>query len=60
MFRTFLPPWVDLVWCPDNRLVGQRDNWWKDAEWERRVMEEAFKVVNGVKERYFVDADIDV
>ncbi|MFB5191915.1 YdcF family protein [Alicyclobacillus fastidiosus] len=60
MFRTFLPSWVDLVWCPEDRLVASRDNWWKEPEWERRVMNEAFKVVNGVQDRYFIDADIPI
>ncbi|MBB3127020.1 hypothetical protein FHS19_001674 [Paenibacillus rhizosphaerae] len=60
MCRTFMPPWIELIWCPDNRSVGQRDNWWKDPEWERRVTDEAFKVVNGVKERYFIDAEVDI
>ncbi|OZB92218.1 YdcF family protein [Paenibacillus sp. XY044] len=60
MCRTFMPPWIELIWCPDNRSVGQRDNWWNDPEWERRVMDEAFKVVNGVKERYFIDAEVDI
>ncbi|MFD1676010.1 YdcF family protein [Alicyclobacillus fodiniaquatilis] len=60
MCRTFLPPWVELVWCPDNRALGRRDNWWENPEWERRVMDEAFKVVNGVKEKYFIDADVDI
>ena len=60
MCRTFMPPWIELIWCSDNRSVGKRDNWWKDPEWERRVMEETFKVVNGVKERYFIDAEVDI
>ncbi|MBB3128567.1 hypothetical protein FHS19_003221 [Paenibacillus rhizosphaerae] len=60
MCRTFMPPWIELIWCPDKRSVGQRDNWWKDPEWERRVMDETFKVVNGVKERYFIDAEVDI
>ncbi|GMA64355.1 YdcF family protein [Alicyclobacillus fastidiosus] len=60
MFKTFLPHWIDLVWCPEDRPIARRDNWWTEAEWERRVMNEAFKVVNGVKERYFIDMDIPI
>lgn len=60
LLRTFMPPWYEFVWCPDNRIQGRRDNWWTDSVEEKRVYDELKKVIGGVKGRSFVDADIDM
>lgn len=59
MLKTFLPPWYEFVWYPDDKNIGQRDNSWTDSTEEMRVMDELYKVINGVKGKYFVDEDID-
>ncbi len=58
MLKTFMPPWYEYVWCPDNRALGQSHNWWTEAEQERRVNDELRKIIGGVKGKYFVDDDI--
>lgn len=60
LLRTFMPPWYEYVWCPDNRPQGRRDNWWTDSIEEKRVHDELKKVMGGVKGRFFVDTDIDI
>lgn len=60
MLKTFMPPWYEYVWCPDDRTIGQANNWWTDTEEEKRVRDELSKVIYGVKGRYFVDTDIDI
>lgn len=58
ILKTFMPPWYQYVWCPDPLAIGQADTWWIDKTEERRVQAELFKVVNGVKEKHFIDDDV--
>lgn len=60
LLKTFMPPWYEYVWCPDNRSQGKRDNWWTEPVEEKRAIGELKKVIRGVKGRYFIDADIDI
>lgn len=60
MLQTFMPPWYEYVWCPDDRALGQAHNWWTDAEQERRVRDELHKIIGGVKGKYFVDENISL
>ncbi|SFL57437.1 DUF218 domain-containing protein [Paenibacillus sp. 1_12] len=60
MLKTFMPPWYQYVWCPDDRVNGQANNWWDDDEEAKRVKAELRKVINGVKGNYFVDDEVNV
>lgn len=55
-----MPTWYEYVWCPDDRKLGQANNWWKDAAEEKRVRDELYKIIYGVKGKYFVDAEVDL
>lgn len=60
MLKTFMPPWYQYVWCPDDRVIGQANNWWQDEQEVIRVRAELHKVINGVKGKYFVDDEVEL
>ncbi|UNK20306.1 YdcF family protein [Paenibacillus sp. N3/727] len=60
MLKTFMPPWYEYVWCPDDRKLGQANSWWTDTTEEKRVRDELYKVIYGVKGKYFEDAEVDI
>lgn len=57
--KTFMPPWYQYVWCPDDRVIGQASNWWQDEEEVIRIKAELHKI-NGVKGKYFVDVEVEL
>jgi uncharacterized SAM-binding protein YcdF (DUF218 family) len=60
ILKTFLPDWYEFIWCPDNRLLGQRDNWWTDSKQKKRVFDELNKIISGVKGKYFIDEEVRI
>lgn len=59
MLRTFMPPWYEYTWCPDERASCQADNWWKTETGMQNVQAELRKVIGGVRGKYFVDGEVD-
>jgi hypothetical protein len=56
--KTYLPQWVEVIWCPVDRAECQVDNWWHTPEEAKRVVAEAHKVVSYVTAGIIQDDEV--
>lgn len=56
--KTYMPRWVEIVWCSVDRAKCRADNWWETPEEAKRVIGEAHKVIEYTRERFIQDEDV--
>lgn len=58
--RTYMPEWIEYIWCPDDRIQGQAHNWFQSEEEKTRVMKELSNLIKYVQEGQLMDEDIEL
>lgn len=53
-----MPNWIEYVWCPDDRSIGQAHNWWENDEGVKWTMSELKKLKAHASVNIIQDLDI--
>ncbi|HEX5564080.1 MAG TPA: YdcF family protein, partial [Sporosarcina sp.] len=57
--RTYMPSWINFTLCPTQDGVTHRNNWHLSEKGRIRVLTEAEKIINYVKQGSIIDEKID-